>query len=265
MIDLTIITVCLNSENTIERTIKSVIKQNVPNFEYIIIDGCSSDGTIEIIRKYTETHADLIKFISEKDEGLYHAMNKGVVIAKGDLIGIINADDYYLDDVLEEIYFSWKNSNKPGIISGNTLLLEKNNSESGSLAFPFIDLTLKKVNIPHPSTFVSKAAYLRHGGYELNLKYASDKEFFYRLINSGESYLFLDKTIACFSQGGMGSRIGLKGFRENYIIDKKYRNILFASRILLTNLIIYYSMKIKKSILAIRKYICSRRKWYYFS
>jgi len=92
---VSIITPCLNSKKTIRKTIESVINQTYKNIEYIIVDGESTDGTIEIINEYREKYKDCIKFISEKDNGIYDAMNKGIKLCSGSLIGIINSDDYY--------------------------------------------------------------------------------------------------------------------------------------------------------------------------
>ena len=97
----TIITVCFNSEMTIERTIQSVLNQTCQDYEYIIIDGASTDGTMDIVRKYEPLFQGRMRWISEKDQGIYDAMNKGIGVASGELIGIVNSDDYYEPDALE--------------------------------------------------------------------------------------------------------------------------------------------------------------------
>ena len=89
---ITIITACLNAARTVEATIRSVLDQNYPNLEYIIIDGVSTDGTLEIVDKYEDK---ITKIVSEPDKGIYDAFNKGISLATGDLIGILNADDFY--------------------------------------------------------------------------------------------------------------------------------------------------------------------------
>ena len=97
---VSIITVCFNSERTIEQTIKSVLNQTYKEIEYIIVDGQSTDGTLDIINKYS---SQIAKIVSEPDEGLYHAMNKGISMATGDIVGIINSDDWYEPYTVEEV------------------------------------------------------------------------------------------------------------------------------------------------------------------
>lgn len=106
---ISIITVCYNSEKTIEDTIKSVVSQSYPNIEYIIIDGVSTDNTLEIVNKYQEK---ISKIISEKDNGLYDAINKGINIASGEIIAILNSDDLYQDNkVIEEVVELFRKDN----------------------------------------------------------------------------------------------------------------------------------------------------------
>ena len=97
---ISIITVCFNSQKTIGRTFDSVLRQTYPNIEYLVIDGQSTDGTTDIIREYEPLFQGRMKWVSEKDEGIYDAMNKGIRMATGDLIGILNSDDYYEDNAV---------------------------------------------------------------------------------------------------------------------------------------------------------------------
>ena len=97
---ISIITVCLNSEKTIEQTIRSVLGQKDEDFEYIIVDGCSSDNTLDIVGKYSK---DITRIVSEQDGGIYDAMNKGIALATGEIIGIINSDDWYEEGALEAV------------------------------------------------------------------------------------------------------------------------------------------------------------------
>ena len=100
---VSIITPCLNSEKTIEDTIKSVVNQTYKNIEYIVVDGGSRDRTMEIVKKYEPLFQGRMKYVSEPDKGIYNAMNKGIKMSTGSLIGIINSDDYYELYTIEHI------------------------------------------------------------------------------------------------------------------------------------------------------------------
>lgn len=105
---VSIITACYNSEKTIERTLKSVLAQTYSNYEYIIIDGMSTDDTLKIIDAYRNAFGSKLKVVSERDSGIYNAMNKGIKMASGELVGIINSDDWYEPDALQTIVYSFK-------------------------------------------------------------------------------------------------------------------------------------------------------------
>ena len=107
---ISIITVCLNSEKTIERTLKSVLAQSYKDYEYIIVDGASKDSTIDIVRKYEPLFEGRMKLKSEPDKGIYNAMNKGVHRSEGNIIAIVNSDDWLEKDALETIYDCYKNN-----------------------------------------------------------------------------------------------------------------------------------------------------------
>lgn len=173
-----IITICYNSEKTIGKTIKSVLSQKFKNFEHIIIDGCSKDKTVDIIKNFKDNR---IKLISEPDKGIADAMNKGIKISKGNWIHILNSDDCYYSSsslleaskVLEE-----DKTNYFGICFKN-----KNNKIYRYYSWEyFFPKLLFKACIPHPSMIVSKKQYDEIGNYDLNLKYTSDHEFTLRLV-----------------------------------------------------------------------------------
>ena len=122
---VSIITPSLNSEKTIEQTINSVLNQRYTDFEYIIIDGNSSDHTVDIIKEYISLFGGRMRYISEKDDGIYDAMNKGIKLARGNVIGIINSDDWYEKDALEKVVNFFSN-NDTDVIDGKMNILTEN-------------------------------------------------------------------------------------------------------------------------------------------
>ena len=112
---ISIITATYNSEKTLKNTLESVLKQTYTNYEHIIIDGDSKDNTMEIVKQYEEKYQGKLRYISEKDSGIYDAMNKGIKMATGDIIGILNSDDIYANEnVLEKIAEKFKQTNCDG-------------------------------------------------------------------------------------------------------------------------------------------------------
>ena len=182
----TIITVCFNSEMTIERTIQSVLNQTCQDYEYIIIDGASTDGTMDIVRKYEPLFQGRMRWISEKDQGIYDAMNKGIGVASGELIGIVNSDDYYEPDALEimkNLYTGYRYSILYGAVRAvkdgrETMVYIKNHE--------FIEQDM----ITHPSCFISKKLYDTFGRYSLEYPYSADYEFMLRIRNEKEIRYF---------------------------------------------------------------------------
>lgn len=204
-IKVSIITVCYNSEKTIERTIKSVLDQTYKRIEYLIIDGASTDDTLIIIDKYKDTFGDRLKVVSEKDEGIYYAMNKGIGLATGELIGIINSDDWYEQDAVENIVKAYEeNHNNPctiyygktGMIcDGKLLRIEQPSHEE-----------LEEQMISHPSCFVTAKTYKEYGVFDTKYTSVADYDLMLRYIRSNKvSFIPVDKHIANFALGGMSS------------------------------------------------------------
>ena len=219
---ISVITVCYNSAKTIEKTILSVCNQTYKNFEYIIIDGKSSDGTLGIIAHYQKQYPEQITYISEKDNGIYDAMNKGIAMAKGDLIALLNSDDYYEEDALE-IINQYYDGGKYQILYGIQKNFERN-EEFTSVRF-IHHMYLDKDMITHPTCFVSKAVYQDYGCYDLEYKSASDYEFMLRIKHNHPEVKFIPifKVITNFSMGGMSSSV--VGKIETHKIKYKYHII----------------------------------------
>lgn len=215
---ISVVTIVYNGKQEIERTINSVLNQRYNNIEYIIIDGGSNDGTIEIINKYKEK---ISLFISEPDFGIYDAMNKGIRNAKGEFIGIINCGDWYEFDAIKNIVDYYTLNNNASIIHG----VVRNLSVEGKLKsiLGYSSSVLSQHMIQHPTCFIKKSIYDKYGLYDLKYKSASDYELMLRLQNYGVNFYFLDKILANFTEGGMSSN--LNSVKEDYLIKFKYNKI----------------------------------------
>lgn len=199
-IKISIITVSYNSEKHIESTIRSVINQTYKDIEYIIIDGGSSDRTVEIINKYRDKIA---YFVSEPDKGISDAFNKGVKAATGDIIGIVNSDDQLLDDcVIEKVVQRFEP--QIDIYRGAEIV---KNYETGYeyILRPTTIFSKNPISfhVCHMATFIRKDAFEKYGYYDVNYKYAMDLEILYRFNYKGATTKQIDDIVGVFRLGGV--------------------------------------------------------------
>lgn len=221
---VSIITVVFNGEKHLEQTIKSVLGQTYANIEYIVIDGKSTDGTIEIIKKY---ETKISTFISEKDTGIYNAMNKGLALATGKIIGILNADDYYYPETIQLVVEKFEQS-KADVVYGNmTKLRTFNEKECFKEVQPDISLMEKTMPIFHPATFVKKELYEKIGTFNEKYKLSADYDFIYKTYKAKFKFDYLSKTLTVFRIDGATST-SCKSYKEGYQILKSY-NSAFAN------------------------------------
>ena len=197
---ISIITVVYNCVNTLEETILSVINQDFDNFEYIIIDGGSTDGTIEIIKKYQDK---ITLWVSEPDKGIYDAMNKGIKIAKGDYVYFLGGDDLlYINSVLKKISSRLTDKNK--IYYGNVLFKTRNVIYDGK----FSALKIATRNISHQSIFYPREIFDKYS-FDTKYKIFADYELNLKLYgNSSYSFVYMPITVALFNdEGSSGSNV----------------------------------------------------------
>lgn len=203
---VTIITVCYNSDTTIARTIESVLRQTYNSIEYVIIDGASKDRTLEIIESYQEQYqlryGCSIRVISEPDKGIYDAMNKGIALAKGEMIGIINSDDSYEPNAIETV-ISYMSEAKMQICYGAIRIFEGNTMEKICLlSHEFLERRM----IAHPGCFVTKSVYNKYGLFNTKYKSSADYEFLLRILKYDDiQFIQMEKIVANYYTGGIST------------------------------------------------------------
>lgn len=233
---ISIVTVVYNGEQYLEETIQSVIHQTYDNVEYIVIDGGSSDGTLDIIKKY-ENFIDY--WVSEKDEGIYDAMNKGLKICTGVIIGILNSDDWYQENSIQLIV-----DNKiKGVIYG--LMKTHFNDGTYYIHNPPIPKNKEcmKISSVHPTVFVHRDCYKSFGFFNTNYTLSADFDLLLKFYTNGVKFMKINKIISNFRGGGASSDGA--GMLESYIISKKYN---FKFRYILTRKIKLFFLPVKNMI-----------------
>ena len=236
---ISIITATFNSAKTLKDTIQSVLRQTNKDFEYLIIDGGSTDETIDIVKSYESEFSGRLKWVSEKDQGIYDAMNKGIKMASGDVVGILNSDDYFTsDDILQTVDNAFK-SHEIDAIYGDIHFIRDGNPQkcvryySSRMFRPF---WLRFGFMPaHPSFYCKRDIFDKAGLYSLDYKIGADYEMMVRLFKKYRIMSqYINKDFVTMRTGGASnnnvrSRITLinedvKACKENGV----YTNCLFV-------------------------------------
>lgn len=234
---ISIITATFNSAKTLKDTIQSVLRQTNKDFEYLIIDGGSTDETIDIVKSYESEFSGRLKWVSEKDQGIYDAMNKGIKMASGDVVGILNSDDYFTsDDILQTVDNAFK-SHEIDAIYGDIHFIRDGNPQkcvryySSRMFRPF---WLRFGFMPaHPSFYCKREIFDKAGLYSLDYKIGADYEMMVRLFKRHKiKSLYANKDFVTMRTGGASntnvrSRLTLieedvKACRENGIYTNRF-------------------------------------------
>ncbi|UII22663.1 glycosyltransferase family 2 protein [Fulvivirga ligni] len=239
---VSIVTIVYNNREYIQQTIDSVASQNYPNIEYLVIDGGSTDGTINILKKNDN---NIAHWISEKDRGISDAFNKGLRFSSGALIGFLNSDDWYEPDVINNIMsFASEHEclNKPCVLYGKTYRVlkdgqrinKKNNTMGWHVSVPF----------SHCSSFITREYYEQYGDFDDKFKIAMDVDFLMRGLGEAE-YIEMPMFVGNQRDGGVSDKNRLNGYKEYFKIAASKVGFLNALVGFLIKLSIHYLKKRK--------------------
>jgi len=221
---VSLITVCYNSEKTIEDTLKSVQSQTYKDIEYILIDGSSTDETNKIIDKYKDT---VSVHISESDKGLYDAMNKGIMNASGDVVGILNSDDIFADKfVIEKIVSGFKNDEIDAVYSDLIYVSARDlNKPTRLYSSKIFSKRMIKfgIMVPHPTFYVRRVCYEKLGLYKTDYRVAADFELLTRFFTQGVKTYRLPFISVKMREGGVSSSGLLWRIHQNFEIVRACR------------------------------------------
>ncbi|CAL2105744.1 glycosyltransferase [Tenacibaculum sp. 190524A02b] len=247
---VSVITVTYNSESTVIDTIEGVLNQSYPNIEYIIVDGNSSDETLNIIKSYEEKFKNrgyTYKWISERDRGIYDAYNKGVKLASGNIIGIINSDDWYNEEAVTEIEKVFNDKSKV-IVAGEKRKVTFDKQHYGIY---YNKKNVKKninkvMPLNFPATFIHKSVYNEIGFFDTKYRLSADYDLVFRAFNAGVDFMFTDEIIVNMRNSGATGQLN-----SLWITAKEDQHIRKKNKVKLTNW--YYFKRIIFNCLVIAR------------
>lgn len=224
--EISIVTVVRNGSGTISRALASLVMQGSGDFESVVVDGASTDGTLDIVAEYKARLAAkglTLSVVSEPDNGIYDAMNKGIARCQGEIIGTLNADDWYEADALDRIHAAAAAHPDAGVIYGALRQVLEDGQEVVARRYNFdYLLTAKEPAVysaaQHPACFVRRAVYQRIGVYDTSFRIAADYDFLLRAKRMGVGFLAVDAVIATFTLGGASGRQS-----ESDNLDERWR------------------------------------------
>ena len=215
---LSVITVTYNSREHLEETIDSVLSQEWPDLEYILVDGGSTDGTLDIIRRHAAADSR-IRWISEQDEGISDAFNKGLKLATGTLIGIINSDDTYAPGALQAVAEAFGCYPECDVFYGDVIRLQGNTPVFRLKPADVKRTIWREMPLNHAATFVTQRAYDKVGVFDISLKTAMDYDIVLRLFKGGCRFSYIDRVLAQVRYGGESDERFINGLKEVFSVS----------------------------------------------
>jgi len=216
---VSIITVVYNGIVHLEQTISSVLGQSYDNIEYIIIDGGSTDGTVELIKQYEDKIA---YWVSEPDGGIYDAMNKGLAKARGEIVGLINADDWYETDAVSVVVETFEKENAD-VVHGSMRIVKESGESFVKMAESDISNLKKGMLLNHPTVFAKKSLYDQYGNFDTSYKIVADWEMMMRWFLNDVHFVPTKETLANFRMGGVSSEHLKRSFVEKHRVRQEHK------------------------------------------
>ena len=222
---VSIVTVCLNAEKHVRSAIESVLAQTYADIEYLVVDGGSTDATLDIVRELEPRFAGRMRWVSESDVGLYDAMNKGIGLAAGDLIGIVNADDLLTPEAVATVVATWQAQPEAGVVFGGTCTIDEVGDVVLDMPAP-AEVTPEAMGegmvFCHQSMFVTAETYRTLGTYDTSFRILADYEFVMRCLRGGVVFALADARLSRFRLGGVSGSSTRQVDRERTRIRIRY-------------------------------------------
>ena len=251
---ISLITVTYNSSNTLKTTLDSILNQSHTDYEYIVIDGASKDNTVALIKEYEPRFKNKIKWISEPDKGLYDAMNKGIRMATGEIIGILNSDDFFTsNDILKQVSEAFEQNRNVDAVYGDIHFVNPDNLQKSVRYYSskIFKRSLMRLGFmpAHPSFYMRKVCFEKYGNYKTDYKIAADFEYLLRVIFKHKirtQYIPID--MVTMRTGGAST----SGFKSHIRIMKEHlrafhENGIYTNALLLSLRYIYKIGEVVKS------------------
>lgn len=238
---VTVVTVVLNDKENVAKTIKSVLQQEYDNIEYVLIDGGSTDGTLEVVKNYND---QIDYWMSEPDKGIGVAFNKGIRLLSGELIGILNAGDWYEPDTIFRVVEAYKTETDADVFCGAAQYWGAGGK--GVFCYSNPNLLEKETSVYHPTVFVNRKAYERYGLFDEHFRFAMDYELLLRFKMNGAKFKNIPHMIANLNLDGRSTRFWLDGLKEVQTVRKKYfpvYNVLFYHYLAIIKNVLAYGLK----------------------
>lgn len=221
---ISIITITYNSAKTLRRALDSIQEQHYENIEHVIVDGASTDGTVALIESYAAEHKN-VKWVSEKDDGIYNAINKGIRMATGDVIGFLHSDDvFYSSDSIGKIVHAITSS-QADVVYGDLQYCNGEKVVRRWKSNPFNPRALKYGWMPpHPTVYVRKEVYQQVGEYDEWFRISADYDMILRIFTAGLKTQYIPEVLVCMEVGGVSNKntkARLSKTQEDYIVLKK--------------------------------------------